>query len=261
MTVITSLTNKAVKHLSRLGRDKKYRKETNEMLCEGEKMLSEAIQSKARIKTMIVNVEKLTPSLDELIGGIGYVDVYSANETVFKQASRVETPNNVVFSCERPRWDEGVLDAAKKVIILDGVQDPGNLGTVMRTAEAFGLDAVVISGGCADVFSPKVVRSTMGAVFRIPCFKLEIAEAVRVIRKHGLSVYAAHPHSDSLYISDASLGNSAVIIGNEGRGVSEEALKLCDECIKIPMTGRAESLNAGVAASIIIYEMSKQEAF
>ncbi len=261
MKHIESRSNKAIKHLARLGREKKYRRETGELICEGEKMLFEAVQSKAEVKTVIVNEGKLTESLEALLRRLGSADIYTAEERFFSIASCVDTPQNVVFSCVQPDWGAGILDSVKRAVILDGVQDPGNLGTILRTAEAFALDAVVISEGCVDICSPKVVRSTMGAVFRLPCIRLKIAEAVRQLKACGLSVYAAEPHSDSLYISDADLRSSAVIIGSEGRGISEEALRLCDNCIKIPMSGRAESLNAGVAASIIIYEMTKQEAF
>ncbi len=260
MKHIESKSNKAVKHLARLGREKKYRRETGEMLCEGEKMLSEAVQSKAEVKSVIVHEGKLTETLEALLMKLEGAEIYIAEERFFSIASCVDTPQNVVFSCVQPDWDAGILDSVKRAVILDGVQDPGNLGTIMRTAEAFALDAVVISEGCADIYSPKVVRSTMGAVFRLPCIRLKISEAVKRVKACGLPVYAAEPHSDSLYISDAELRSSAVVIGSEGRGISGEALRLCDNCIKIPMNGRAESLNAGVAASIIIYEMTKQEA-
>ena len=137
------------------------------------------------------------------------------------------------------------------------MQDPGNLGTILRTAEAFALGAVVLCEGCADPFSPKVVRSTMGAVFRLPCVQLPLADALARLKTAGLPVYATALHEDSVPLSSVSLGRAAVIIGSEGRGVSESALRLSDRRVIIPMHGRAESLNAGVAAAIVIYEMTK----
>ncbi len=149
------------------------------------------------------------------------------------------------------------LDGAGQVLLLDGLQDPGNLGTILRTAEAFALGAVVLCEGCADPFSPKVVRSTMGAVFRLPCVTLPLAEAAERLHRNGLPLYATALHEDSVPLSSVSLSKAAVIIGSEGKGVTEQALRLSDKRVIIPMKGRAESLNAGVAAAIVIYEMTK----
>ena len=157
----------------------------------------------------------------------------------------------------QPQWDAAALDGKEQVLLLDGLQDPGNLGTILRTAEAFALGAVVLCEGCADPFSPKVVRSTMGAVFRLPCVQLPLKEALDLLKTAGLPVYATALHEDSVPLSAVSLSRAAVIIGSEGRGVSDPALCLSNKRVIIPMRGRAESLNAGVAAAIVIYEMTK----
>ena len=183
--------------------------------------------------------------------------MYCAEDALFCLASEVESPQNVIFSCMQPQWDAAALDDREQVLLLDGLQDPGNLGTILRTAEAFALGAVVLCEGCADPFSPKVVRSTMGAVFRLPCVQLPLADALARLKTAGLPVYATALHEDSVPLSSVSLGRAAVIIGSEGRGVSESALRLSDRRVIIPMHGRAESLNAGVAAAIVIYEMTK----
>lgn len=183
--------------------------------------------------------------------------MYCAEDALFRLASEVESPQNVIFSCMQPQWDAAALDDREQVLLLDGLQDPGNLGTILRTAEAFALGAVVLCEGCADPFSPKVVRSTMGAVFRLPCVQLPLADALALLKTAGLPVYATALHEDSVPLSSVSLGRAAVIIGSEGRGVSESALRLSDRRVIIPMHGRAESLNAGVAAAIVIYEMTK----
>ena len=143
------------------------------------------------------------------------------------------------------------------MLLLDGLQDPGNLGTILRTAEAFALGAVVLCEGCADPFAPKVVRSTMGAVFRLPCVTLPLEAAIARLQGNGLSVYATALHADSVPLSAVRLDRAAVIIGSEGRGVSSAAIDQSDRRVIIPMKGRAESLNAGVAAAIVIYEMTK----
>ena len=151
------------------------------MLCEGEKMLGEALRSGAKLKTVLVRDSWDSPLVKEAEDQ--GASLYSAPDALFKLASEVETPQNVIFSCEQPQWTADALDGAGQVLLLDGLQDPGNLGTILRTAEAFALGAVVLCEGCADPFSPKVVRSTMGAVFRLPCVTLPLAEAAERLHK------------------------------------------------------------------------------
>lgn len=259
MTRIESRQNPALRHLARLGREKKYRTAHGEMLCEGEKMLKEALDSGVTIDTLLLRTESMNvhPALVQRAEH-GGAAVYQAEEALFRQASDVETPQGVLFSCAQPQWDADALQGASRVLLLDGLQDPGNLGTILRTADAFALDAVILCEGCADPFAPKVVRATMGAVFRLPCPRLPLAQSVGALRRNGLAVYAAALRGDSVPLSKAALSRAAVIIGSEGRGVSKQALLLADNCLLIPMAGRAESLNAGVAASIIIYEMTHE---
>lgn len=259
MITIESRQNSALRHLARLGRERKYRRSTGEMLCEGEKMLEEALRSGARPSVLLVR-ERATESLpDGLLDRAAQTGaaLYRAPDALFEQASDVETPQNVIFACKQPQWTVDALNGKAQVLLLDGLQDPGNLGTILRTAEAFALGAVVLCEGCADPFSPKVVRSTMGAVFRLPCVRLPLAESVGYLRAQGLPVYATALHADSVPLGEVPLDRAAVIIGSEGRGVTPQALTLSDQRVIIPMHGRAESLNAGVAASIVIYEMTK----
>ena len=223
------------------------------MLCEGEKMLGEALRSGAKLKTVLVRDSWDSPLVKK--AEEQGASLYSAPDALFKLASEVETPQNVIFSCEQPQWTADALDAL--IMALENIQDPGNLGTILRTAEAFALGAVVLCEGCADPFSPKVVRSTMGAVFRLPCVTLPLAEAAERLHKNGLPLYATALHEDSVPLSSVSLSKAAAIIGSEGKGVTEQALRLSDRRVIIPMKGRAESLNAGVAAAIVIYEMTK----
>ena len=153
----------------------------------------------------------------------------------------------------------GMLAQVGRAILLDGIQDPGNLGTILRTADAFALDLVILCEGCTDPTAPKVVRATMGAAFRQPACQMPLAEAVSALHARGIPVYAAALEPDSVPLPPEGLPkHSAVIIGNEGNGVTPEALALCDQKLIIPMAGRAESLNAGVAAAILIWEMTKK---
>ena len=194
MIEIQSRQNAALKHLARLGRERKYRRSTGEMLCEGEKMLGEALRSGAKLKTVLVRDGWDSPLVKE--AEERGASLYSAPDALFKLASEVETPQNVIFSCEQPQWTADALDGAGQVLLLDGLQDPGNLGTILRTAEAFALGAVVLCEGCADPFSPKVVRSTMGAVFRLPCVTLSLAEAAERL---GMSVGSVKNMASVIY--------------------------------------------------------------
>ena len=259
---ITSRQNAAVKHLARLAREKKYRLTTGEMVCEGEKMLFEALSSGVRVTSVLLRMDGRTEQTADRALLARAVEqgarLYQAGEAVFSAACDVETPQGLVFSCVRPLRRQA-LTGVSRAVLLDGIQDPGNLGTILRTADAFALDAVILCEGCTDPTAPKVVRATMGAAFRQPVWQLPLREAVAALRGGGLTVYAAALEPDSVPLPPAGLpARSAVIIGNEGNGVTKEALALCDQKLIIPMAGRAESLNASVAASILIWEMTRQ---
>lgn len=261
MIMIESRQNGTLKHLARLAREKKYRQNQNEMLCEGEKMLYEALSSKIQLKTVLA----LDGMRDDIGRGLllqaeqAGAALYTAPAELFRLASNVETPQNIVFSCVPPVFNQNVLKSNSHVVILDGVQDPGNMGTILRTAEAFAIDAVILSNRCTDPFAPKVVRATMGAIFRQPILRLSVAQAVAELHKMEVPTYAAALVHHAVPIDTMPLDRCAIIIGNEGNGVSEEAIALADRAVVIPMQGNAESLNAGIAASIFMWEMVKDK--
>lgn len=150
------------------------------------------------------------------------------------------------------------LDDNGVYLLLENIQDPGNLGTILRTSEAMGIDAVLLSQGCTDTFSPKVVRASMGAVFRLPVISsLDMADAVTTLKDKGISVYAAVA-KDGVDITKLKLSHSAAaVIGNEGNGLTDETIAACTAKATVNMRGRAESLNAAAAATVIIWEMTK----
>ena len=142
-------------------------------------------------------------------------------------------------------------------LILDGLQDPGNVGTIWRTADALGADGLVLVNHCADPFSPKTVRATMGACFRLPVYEAEAEALPGLLERSGLPLYATALREDTADIRTAQLSRCAVVIGSEGRGVSQELLELSKKTVKIPMRERCESLNAAVAAAVILWEMGR----
>lgn len=255
---IESRENSLVKRLVRLSNDRKFRKEMQEMVCEGEKMLGEALSSGMDIHDILVaeNAELDTELLRQAEGQ--GAKMYTCPASLLSKVSNVKTPQGVVFSCERPVAELDVLRGAKQLMVLEGLQDPGNLGTIIRTADAFALDGIILCEGCVDPTSPKVVRATMGAAFRLPIAAATLEQTVAFLDKQNLPLYAAALSESSVPLTRVDLTRAAVMIGNEGRGITKKAAALCTQQIIIPMDGRAESLNASVAASIIMYEMSRK---
>lgn len=261
-TEITSRQNATLKHLARLAREKKYRITTGEMVCEGEKMLYEALSSGTQIKSVMVRSGAfLDAAAQELLhqAQAQGAALFRAEEKLFALASDVEASQWLIFSCVRPVQQTVDFRTVRRAVLLDGLQDPGNLGTILRTADAFALDLVILCEGCTDPTAPKVVRATMGAAFRQKVCQMPLAGAIEMLHREQIPVYAAALEPDSIPIPPEGFPEcAAVIVGNEGNGVTQNALTLCDEKVIIPMAGRAESLNAGVAAAILIWEMTKR---
>lgn len=260
-TAITSRQNATLRHLVRLGRDKKYRQTTGEMVCEGIKMLYEALDAGVAVKSVLlcadVRLDDLARAMLIRVEDQGAA-LYEAEAPLFSLATDTVTPQGIVFSCALPNCHtDNLPEQIDHALLLDGLQDPGNMGTILRTANAFALDAVILCEGCTDPTAPKVVRATMGAIFRQPIFHSTLDRAVSMMRARGLPLYAAALDQGSADVRTAKLSRAAVIVGNEGRGVSREAIAQCDQTIIIPMAGSAESLNAGVAAAILIWEMTR----
>lgn len=261
-TEITSRQNTTLKHLARLAREKKYRLTTGEMVCEGEKMLYEAVSSGTQIKSVMVRAGAAPDAAalrllhEAQAQGAG---LFQAEDKLFALASDVETAQWLIFSCVRPVQQTVDFSKVRRAVLLDGLQDPGNLGTILRTADAFALDLVILCEGCTDPTAPKVVRATMGAAFRQKVCQMPLAAAIEALHTQKIPVYAAALEPDSVPVPAQGFPTrAAVIIGNEGNGVTQDALTLCDQKVLIPMAGRAESLNAGVAAAILIWEMTKR---
>lgn len=255
---IESRENSLVKRLVRLSNDRKFRKEMQEMVCEGEKMLGEALSSGMDIRDILLAEDaELDTALLRQAEGQG-AKLYICPSSLLGKVSNVKTPQGVVFSCERPVAELRVLQDAKRLMVLEGLQDPGNLGTIIRTADAFALDGIILCEGCVDPTSPKVVRATMGAAFRMPIAAASLEQTLAFLREQNMPLYAAALSESSVPLTHVDLTRAAVMIGNEGRGITKKAAALCTQQIIIPMDGRAESLNASVAASIIMYEMSRK---
>ncbi len=245
MDTITSRKNEKVTYLKKLGSSRSFRCQEGRFLCDGWKLLEDAVISGAVIEDIFFASGTLP------VGISPDVRIYAATREVIEAISPLTNPQDVVFSCRMRDIETGVPAGS---IIIENMQDPGNVGTVLRTANAFDIPAVVTVGDCADPYGPKAVRASMGAIFRQRICAAGI-EDIENARCNGMKVYGAALGDNCADIRTVSLKNCAVAIGNEGGGLTEALLEACDGRIIIPMSPRSESLNAAAAAAVVMWEM------
>ena len=251
MERITSRKNELVAHIRKLSGSRSARRGAGEFVRDGPKLLAEALKWGAAVTTVVA--EEGT-SLPELPSAVRRVEVPA---DLLRSLSTTETPQGVLFLCRTPDLALPERLTGGRYMVLDGVQDPGNLGTVWRTADAFGADGLVLVHSCADPWSPKTVRATMGACFRLPVWEADLHTLQARLDEGGVPLYATALREDTEDLRAQDLRRCAVVIGSEGRGVSEETLALCGKTLKIPMRTRCESLNAAVAAAVVLWEMAR----
>ncbi len=240
-----------IRFLRELARDAEARRENGLYLCDGEKLLQEALRSNAEICHVAWREKRA--------GGYGaFEKEYLLSAELFDYVSPLKNSPGPLFSVRMN--PEPAPTSLQRVLVLEEIQDPGNVGTILRTADAFSMDAVILLEGCADVYAPKTVRASMGAIFRQNVLRMTLAEAVSYCRAQDLPLYGAALSPRARDLRTLRLDRSAVAIGSEGHGLSAELLGQCDGELIIPMSGEAESLNAGIAAAIVMWEMCRQEA-
>ena len=260
MKKITSKDNDLIKHIKKL-KEKKYRDSNNEYVIEGIKLVSEAIQENSNIKNIIIcdDCEKNDIIPKDMMYEIAKYDCISVPENVFKYISEVKTPQGILAVIEKNNKDIEIDYNHDIIVALDDVQDPGNLGTILRTVDSIGLNQIIVSKGTADCYSPKVVRSTMGAIFRVKIIECEnLEETLKDIRKHRFEIVVTSLQTKNT-IYDIDYKNKVIVIGNEANGVEKNIQDMADKKVKIPMLGKTESLNASVATGIILYEYVRQK--
>lgn len=246
MEHITSRHNPLMGHIRKLVGSAAYRRATGEFLCDSPKLLQEALLWQAEI-TAVVTISPL-PRLPE------YIRQVQVPEDVMASISPVKTPQGVLFTCRLPQAPLPRSLTGRRYVLLDGVQDPGNVGTILRTLDAFDADGLLLTGGCADPYGWKAVRSSMGAVFRRPIYFGSPEELAALLHRSDLSLYGAALREDTVDARQADYTRCTLAIGSEGRGLSREVLDLCGQTIRIPMSDRCESLNAAIAAAVLLWE-------
>ena len=250
METITSRTNPLITHIRKLTADRKLRRQEGVMVCEGPKMLAEALRWGARLETVVWQAGTKTHLA--LPAGVRQVAVPG---DLLRSVAPTQTPQQVLFLCALPDHTLPETLAGRRYLVLDGLQDPGNVGTLWRTADAFGADGLILLPGCADPWNPKTLRATMGACFRLPVWEGELTELLPRLKQAGLPLYATALREDTVDVREIALDRAAVVIGSEGRGVSREVLAASERTVKIPMTDRCESLNAAAAGAVLLWQM------
>ena len=240
--VITSLDNDKVKYYYKLGK-KKYRDLYKEFIVEGEHLVLEAYKVGVLKEILILDGEVLPIDVKQI----------EVSKEVLKKITSLNTPPKMIGLCEK-KIDTTI---GKRILILDEIQDPGNMGTIIRSAVAFSIDTIIIGNASVDVYSPKVVRATQGMIFHIPIVFYSIDKLIPILKKLNIPIYATNVKygEDVKNLSIEEKKCFSLIIGNEGNGVNPKYLELSDKFIYIPMNEVVESLNVGVATSIILYEM------
>lgn len=246
---ITSRQNPLMTHLRKLASSRSYRKKSGEYLCDGTKLLAEALKWGAEVKTAVFSEGVDIPPLPD---GVRAVRV---SEELMRAVSPMETPQGALFTVALPEVQLPETLSGKHYLVLDGVQDPGNVGTILRTADAFDCDGVFLVNACADLYNPKTARATMGAIFRREAYSVTAEELFALLRKSGVPLYGTALRDDTVPLAEANLVRAAVAIGSEGRGLSQQVLDECAKTLKIPMNPRCESLNAAIAATVVLWEM------
>ena len=246
---ITSRQNPLMTHLRKLASSRSYRKKSREYLCDGTKLLAEALKWGAEVKTAVFFEEVDIPPLPD---GVRAVRV---SEELMRSVSPMGTPQGALFTVALPEVQLPETLSGKHYLVLDGVQDPGNVGTILRTADAFDCDGVFLVNACADLYNPKTARATMGAIFRREAYSVTTEELFALLRKSGVPLYGTALRDDTVPLAEADLARAAVAIGSEGRGLSQQVLDECAKTLKIPMNPRCESLNAAIAATVVLWEM------
>ena len=258
METITSRENAKIKYACRLREEEKLRTADGLFFAEGPKLCLELARG-CTLQTLYATEKALahTPELEAFAGKTVLV-----TEPVAQKLSGTKTSQDVFGVFEHPGWQAAdILAKGRRILALEAVQDPGNVGTLLRSAAAFGFDGVILSDGCASVYAPKTLRASMGAAVRIPVIEAgAMPDAITQLREKGITCLAAALYkSQPLSTAQASCpGGVCVVIGSEGQGLTDETIAACSSTVRIPMTDRVESLNAGIAGSILLWHFREE---
>lgn len=261
--MITSISNTQIKQVCAYVQKAKERRKDRVFVVEGAKMFEEAPLD--WIKKVYVTEAFLEKYQGKEAGKkLEQVPYETVKEDVFAKMSDTKTPQGILCVIRWPEYtlEDIIRDTNGVFVLLEDIQDPGNLGTIVRTGEGAGIAGVIMTRETVDIFNPKTIRATMGSIYRVPFIYVEtLSEAIKLLQKKGIKVYAAHLKGEGYYDGFDYTKGSAFLIGNEGNGLKEETADLADTYVKIPMAGNVESLNAAIATTLFMYEAARQRGF
>jgi RNA methyltransferase, TrmH family len=237
---ITSVQNALVKQFVKLMNLKKERDLTSQFIVEGEHLVFEALRANLAIEVLVLEGSNYPLEVEPII----------VTKEVMNKICDTINPQGIIARCQQKK-DE--IDSFNRVLLLDDVRDPGNLGTILRSADAFGFDGIIVSPNTVDLYNPKVIRATQGAILRTKVVREDLISAINTLQEKGVHVYAADLDGKELS-SINPIEQMAFVMGNEAKGVSQAVLEQVDDKLTIEMTGSSESLNVSIAASIIMYQ-------
>ncbi len=257
--MITSTSNVQIKQIMALLKKSKERKEQKAFVIEGRKMFEEICQEKSRIIKAYFSDSYVKEQYENR--KLPEVPYEIVADSVFDAMAETVTPQGVLAIVKMPEYSlKDMIEDAGTLVLLENLRDPGNLGTIIRTAEAAGISGVILSKESVDIYNPKVIRSTMGAVYRVPFLYVEDFMALLgELKEKKVRLLAAHLNGDKTFDKADYSGKVGILIGNEANGLSKEAAELADEKVLIPMAGSVESLNAAVAAALLMYEAFRKQ--
>ena len=264
--MITSTSNQQMKNVSALLKKSKERRNSKTFVVEGPRMVveapvedlkavyvSESFEMNADNKTVLAELKEKCEKANAIYEVVA--------DNVFKSVSDTQTPQGIMAVVEMPSYDLSELLSGNNthLLLLESIQDPGNLGTMVRTGEGAGVTGVIMNKTTVDLFNPKTIRSTMGSIYRVPFYVTEdLSQTMKELQNQGISLYAAHLKGEHAYDEEDYTKACGFLIGNEGNGLSDEVANLADTYIKIPMEGQVESLNAAISATLLMYETNRQ---
>jgi len=251
MRIIKSLQNEQIKNYARL-KEKKYRDETGLFIVEGDHLVRMALEANC-LTTLLVAEEELENYLDI----IDEDKTIIVTESIINKLSFTKSPQNIIGIAKQNTFDKKDVS---KVLVLDTLQDPGNVGTLIRSALAFNYDKIYVSESTVDIYNEKVIRASQGAIFKINIVKKELSEIYRILKMNDFDILVTSLTNNSIYLDEVKTKeNFAIVLGNEGNGVSEVSLKNATSVVKIKMSEEIDSLNVAVAGSIVMYNLGRRD--
>lgn len=253
MKIIESNKNEWIKQIKKLEK-KKYRDLENRYLIEGEHLVEEALANQVDIESLIIT-EQSALSYKELVAQVDYHQLVQVTEDILKNLSSLPSPQ-LIMAVVKKGHVSIKESSTKHVLLLDNVQDPGNVGTMIRTADAAGFSGVVLGEGTADIYNSKVLRSMQGSHFHIQLEESNLIEKINELKEQGYQIFATELNNQAISYKEILKSEKiAIVMGNEGQGVRKEVIEVCDQSVYIPMFGQAESLNVAVAAGIVMFSL------